>query len=80
MRTKRQIKQSHLAIAQKIIAYVQDELGWEIDSLEIDRDRTTPDPGEKWKDAEVEWYLNLRCAPKKGDDPLAREKQRHSNE
>lgn len=66
---KQAITSQHLAMAQKIIAFVQEQ-GWDVDGIEVYRYDDNAHamigdvPGEDWKGKELKWGLRLSVAPR----------------
>lgn len=67
------ITQQHLVVAQKIIMFVQ-ELGWDVDTISIERydDNDRPflgkDDADGWKGQKLKWHLRLGVAPRDDDE------------
>ena len=65
------ISSDHLLIAQRIIAFVQEQ-GWDIHALHIDRFQEQPffvmptESGDEWKakTAERKWAMNIVVGPR----------------
>ena len=62
MPIKTEISNEHIKTMSLIALFIQD-LGWDIESLEIRR-YTSDEDSEEWK-KEQRWNLYLCCAPKK---------------
>jgi hypothetical protein len=73
--SKTKITQTHLAVAQAIINFVQ-EHGWDVDGIEIyryDADASPfsrgSDPGDEWKEGrKIKWGLALRVGPRDDEE------------
>jgi len=76
---KMAITNTHLTIAQRIIAFVQEQ-GWDVDGIEIYRYDPQENPfsanesGEDWKSRKIKWGLRLSVGPR-NDDELVPKKQ-----
>ena len=71
------ITNQHWVIAQKIIAFVQEQ-GWDITGLSIERyDAGTrfgevPE-GEAWKGKDLRWSLNISVAPRDDEEMVVKQ-------
>lgn len=62
------ITSKHLAIAQRIISFVQEQ-GWDVNGISIERfdERANPfidHQGEEWKERKLKWALSLSVMPR----------------
>lgn len=75
-RVKKLITNKHLEIMQQIVSFVQ-ELGWDIDGIEIVRytNYSDDDEGDEWKEKKKEWKIDFSVAPRKEDAVMAEKKE-----